>query len=194
MEPTLLKIGYGIIVIATSIIRYPHAKRNKTNKITTNKKGTLEKILLGLVFLGMVILPLIYMATSLLSFVDYYLPESLQIMGLLLIVPMLWLFYRSHKDLGQNWSATLEIREGHNIVDSGVYKYIRHPMYSAILLLVIIQALLLNNYIAGLSGLISFGLLYFFRVKKEEKMMLLEFGTDYEKYMKRTKRIIPFIV
>ena len=194
MEPTLLKIGYGIIVIATSIIRYPHAKRNKTNKITTNKKGTLEKILLGLVFFGMVILPLIYMATSLLSFVDYYLPESLQIMGLLLIVPMLWLFYRSHKDLGQNWSATLEIREGHNIVDSGVYKYIRHPMYSAILLLVIIQGLLLNNYIAGLSGLISFGLLYFFRVKKEEKMMLLEFGTDYEKYMKRTKRIIPFIV
>ena len=194
MEPILLKIGYGIIVIATSIIRYPHAKRNKTNKIITNKKGTLEKILLGLAFLGMVILPLIYMATSLLSFANYDLPVSLQIIGLLLIVPMLWLFYRSHKDLGQNWSATLEIREGHNIVDSGVYKYIRHPMYSAILLLVIIQALLLNNYIAGLSGLISFGLLYFFRVKKEEKMMLLEFGTDYEKYMKRTKRIIPFII
>lgn len=194
MEPILLKIGYGIIVIATSIIRYPHAKRNKTNKIITNKKGTLEKILLGLAFLGMVILPLIYMATSLLSFANYDLPVSLQIIGLLSIVPMLWLFYRSHKDLGQNWSATLEIREGHNIVDSGVYKYIRHPMYSAILLLVIIQALLLNNYIAGLSGLISFGLLYFFRVKKEEKMMLLEFGTDYKKYMKRTKRIIPFIV
>ena len=194
MEPILLKIGYGIIVIATSIIRYPHAKRNKTNKIITNKKGTLEKILLGLAFLGMVILPLIYMATSLLSFANYDLPVWMQIIGLLLIVPMLWLFYRSHKDLGQNWSATLEIREGHNIVDSGVYKYIRHPMYSAILLLVIIQALLLNNYIAGLSGLISFGLLYFFRVKKEEKMMLLEFGTDYEKYMKRTKRIIPFIV
>ena len=123
MEPILLKIGYGIIVIATSIIRYPHAKRNKTNKIITNKKGTLEKILLGLVFLGMVILPLIYMATSLLSFANYDLPVSLQIIGLLLIVPMLWLFYRSHKDLGQNWSATLEIREGHNIVDSGVYKY-----------------------------------------------------------------------
>ena len=194
MEPILLKIGYGIVVIATSIIRYPHAKRNKTNKITTNKKGTLEKILLGSAFFGMVILPLIYMATLLLSFANYDLPVSLQIIGLLLIVPMLWLFYRSHKDLGQNWSATLEIREGHTIVDSGVYKYIRHPMYSAILLLVIIQALLLNNYIAGLSGLISFGFLYFFRVKKEEKMMLLEFGADYEKYMKRTQRIIPFIV
>ncbi|MEM0942141.1 MAG: protein-S-isoprenylcysteine O-methyltransferase [Bacteroidota bacterium] len=193
MEPILLKIGYGIIVIATSLIRYPHAKRNKTNKIITNKKGTLEKILLGLVFFGMVILPLIYIVTSLLSFANYDLPVSLQIIGLLLIIPMLWLFYRSHKDLGQNWSATLEVREGHNIVDSGVYKYIRHPMYSAILLLVIIQVLLLNNYIAGLSGLISFGLLYLLRVKNEERMMLSAFGADYEQYMKRTKRIVPFV-
>ena len=70
---------------------------------------------------------------------------------------MLWLFYRSHKNLGRNWSATLEIQKGHNIVDAGVYKYIRHPIYSAIWLWVIIEALLLNNYIAGLSDLIRFG-------------------------------------
>lgn len=193
MEPILLKIGYAIIVISTSIIRYPYRKRNKSNKIMTTNKGTLEKSLLGLVFLGMVILPFTYIITSLFCFANYDLPVVLQITGLILIVPMLWLFYRSHKDLGQNWSATLEIREGHNIVDSGVYKHIRHPMYSAILLLVICQALLLNNYIAGLSGLISFGLLYIFRVKKEEQMMLSEFGEEYEQYMKRTKRIIPFI-
>ncbi len=194
MEPILLKIGYGIIVIGTSIIRYPHQKRNKSNKITTDKKGTLEKSLLGLVFLGMVILPLIYIFTALFSFADYDLPLYLHISGLLLIVPMLWLFYRSHKNLGQNWSATLEIREGHKVVDSGVYRYVRHPMYSAILLLVIIQALLLNNYIAGLSGVISFGLLYILRVKNEERMMIKEFGDEYKQYMKRTKRIIPFIL
>jgi protein-S-isoprenylcysteine O-methyltransferase Ste14 len=194
MDVLLLKIGYGIVVIGTSIIRYPHEKRNKANKIKANKKETLEKVLLGLVFLGMMILPFIYLFTSLFSFANYDLPVSLQIVGLTLISPMLWLFYRSHKDLGQNWSATLEIREGHHIVDAGVYKYIRHPMYSAILLLVIIQALLLNNYIAGLSGLISFGVLYLLRVKHEEQMMLSEFGDKYEKYMKRTKRIIPFIL
>ena len=59
--------------------------------------------------------------------------------------------------LGRNWSATLEIQKGHNIVDAGVYKYIRYPIYSAIWLWVVIEALLLNNYIAGLSGLIRFG-------------------------------------
>jgi protein-S-isoprenylcysteine O-methyltransferase Ste14 len=194
MDPLLLKIGYGVILIGTSIIRYPHEKRNKANQITTNKKGTLEKVLLGFVFLGMMILPLIYIFTGLFFFANYSLSYLFQLAGLLLIAPMLWLFYRSHKDLGQNWSATLEIREGHHIVDSGVYKHVRHPMYSAIWLWVFIQALLLNNYIAGLSGLISFGILYIFRIKKEEQMMLAEFGEQYRKYMQRTKRIIPYML
>ena len=193
METIILKIGYAIVLIGTFIIRYPHEKRNKSNKIRTDKKASLEKTLLGLVFLGMMIIPLVYMFSSLLSFADYFLPITLHILGLLLIVPTLWLFYRSHKDLGKNWSVSLEIREEHHIVDSGVYKYIRHPMYSAIWLWCVVQALLLNNYIAGLSGLVCFGLLYFLRVKKEENMMLQEFGDDYKNYMQATKRIIPFI-
>ena len=193
MEPIILKIGYGIMVLGTSIIRYPHEKRNKSNQIITNKKATLEKILLGLVFLGMMILPLIYIFSDLFSFADYTLPVSFHVLGFLLIVPNLWLFYKSHKDLGMNWSVSLEIRAGHNIVDTGVYKYVRHPMYTAIWIGCVAQALLLNNYIAGLSGLVCFGLLYFFRFKKEEHMMLQEFGQDYEEYMKKTKRIIPFI-
>lgn len=194
METILLKIGYGIVLIGTFIIRYPYQKRNKANQVIAHKKGTAEKILLAPVFIGIMVLPLVYTFSGLFSFADYNLPFSLQLTGWLLIFPMLWLFYRAHRDLGQNWSVTLEIREGHTIVDSGVYKFLRHPMYSAIWLWAVIQALLLNNYMAGLSGLISFGLLYALRVKKEEKMMLLEFGAAYEKYMKRTKRIIPFIM
>ena len=193
METIILKIGYGIVILGTLIIRYPHERRNKSNRIRTDKKETLEKTLLGLVFLGMMIVPLIYIFSNVLSFADYTLPVSLHMLGLLLIIPTLWLFYRSHKDLGTNWSVSLEIREGHHVVDTGVYRYVRHPMYTAIWLWCAVQALLLNNYIAGLSGLFCFGLLYFLRVKKEERMMLQEFGQEYEYYMKRTKRIIPFI-
>ena len=194
MEIILLKIGYVIVLIGTFIIRFPHAKRNKTNTIESNLKGDLEKILIGLVFLGMMIVPLIYIFTNLLSFANYRLPNMFHIVGLIVIIPMLWLFYRSHKDLGANWSVSLEIREKHDIVDTGVYKHIRHPMYSAIWLWCIVQALLLNNYIAGLSGIVCFGLLYILRVKKEEDMMIAVFGDDYKNYMKKTKRIIPFII
>lgn len=194
MDPLILKIAYIVILVGTSIVRYPHEKRNKANSIIKDNKTTLEKTLLFVVFLGMMILPLLYILTSLFSFANYTLPLYAQITGVVLILPTLWLFYRSHKDLGLNWSVTLEIREGHNIVDTGVYKHIRHPMYSAIWLWGIAQTLLLHNYIAGFSGLISFGMLYFFRVREEEKMMLKEFGEEYQAYKKRTKRIIPFLI
>lgn len=194
METIIAKIGYGIVIIGTLIIRYPHERRNKSNQVRTDRKGALEKSLLGLVFIGMMIMPFVYIFSDVLSFANYTLPISLHILGLVLIIPTLWLFYRSHKDLGKNWSVSLEIREGHNIVDTGVYQYIRHPMYSAIWLWGIVQCLLLNNYIAGLSGLVFFGLLYFLRVKNEENMMIKEFGEEYKLYMKRTRRIIPFIL
>ncbi|HLR38717.1 MAG TPA: protein-S-isoprenylcysteine O-methyltransferase, partial [Chitinophagaceae bacterium] len=161
MEPIILKIGYAIVLVGTAIIRYPYEKKSKSNEIINNKKGALEANLLRLVVLGMWIIPLIYFFTDIFSFADYVLPMPLHILGFVLIIPTLWLFYSSHKALGKNWSETLEIRKGHKIIDSGVYKYVRHPMYSAIFLWSIIQALLLSNYIAGLTGLLCFGLLYF---------------------------------
>lgn len=182
------------MVVATVVIRKPHEKRNKDNTITQDNKTNLEKTLLAITSLGMMILPLVYLITPFLSFANYTLPLYVHLIGIAMIPFMLWLFYRSHKDLGRNWSVTLEIREDHTIVDTGVYKYIRHPMYTAIWIWVIIQALLLNNYIAGLSGIIGYGALYFFRVGREEAMMLEEFGQKYAEYKQRTKRLLPFLI
>lgn len=194
MENLTLKIVFMIFWFTTFAIRFPFAMRNKKNKIVQDDKTTVEKLTLAGTFFGMILFPLLYVFTPLLTFADYQVPFYGQAIGILLAPPTLWLFYRSHKDLGRNWSATLEIREGHFIVDKGVYKYIRHPMYTSIWLWGIIQALLLQNYLAGLGGIISFGILYFLRVAKEEAMMSTQFGQLYEDYKKRTKRIIPFLV
>ena len=53
------------------------------------------------------------------------------------------------------------------------------------------QALLLPNWVAGFSGVVGFGCLYFVRVGREEAMMLAMFGEEYRAYMQRTSRIIP---
>jgi protein-S-isoprenylcysteine O-methyltransferase Ste14 len=53
--------------------------------------------------------------------------------------------------------------------------------------------LLLPNWVAGLSGIVGFGLLYLLRVNREEQLMIDTFGEDYRSYMLRTKRLIPWI-
>ncbi|NJO87790.1 MAG: isoprenylcysteine carboxylmethyltransferase family protein [Chloroflexia bacterium] len=194
METWILKSIFMIFWVATWIIRYPFNREQKKNTITINQKTTEEKLLLGGAFLGMGLIPVIHILTSVFAFADYTQPLIFNIVGIIITIPALWLFYRSHRDLGKNWSPSLEIREGHHIVDGGVYKYIRHPMYSAIWLWVIVQACLLPNWVAGFSGIVGFGFLYFLRVGKEEVMMQQQFGEQYTAYKQKTKRLIPFLV
>ncbi|GAA6623791.1 protein-S-isoprenylcysteine O-methyltransferase [Scytonema sp. NUACC26] len=105
----------------------------------------------------------------------------------------LWLFWRAHHDLGQNWSPTLQIRAGHTLISNGVYQYIRHPMYTSVLLWCVAQALLLPNWIAGFSGLMSFSIACTTRIDREERMLLDRFGEEYEAYKQSTKRLVPYL-
>ncbi|MCY1290614.1 Isoprenylcysteine carboxyl methyltransferase (ICMT) family protein [compost metagenome] len=105
----------------------------------------------------------------------------------------LWTFRRTHKELGRNWSISLEIREKHQLISKGPYAVVRHPMYTSFLLMVIGQMFLLSNWVAGLLGVAGFAVLFFLRVDKEERLMLEFFGPEYRAYMDRTKRIIPYL-
>ena len=103
----------------------------------------------------------------------------------------LWLFWRSHRDLGANWSPSLEITEQHTLVTRGVYARVRHPMYAAQALLALAQMLLLPNGLAGIGGLLMFLAFYLVRVPREEQMMREHFGEAYTAYAARTGRILP---
>jgi len=141
----------------------------------------------------MCLVPGIYVLTGEPKFAEYHFLPALAWTGAVTFALSLWLFYRTHKELGRNWSVTLEIRERHTLVTSGVYRRVRHPMYSAFWLWALAQALLLPNWIAGPSGLVGFGILFFLRVHQEEKLMIETFGEDYRRYMARTSRILPGI-
>jgi protein-S-isoprenylcysteine O-methyltransferase Ste14 len=111
--------------------------------------------------------------------------------GAVMMVIALWLFWRAHDDLGLNWSITLEMRKDHELIVRGVYGRIRHPMYAAIFLFAIAQGLLLQNWLAGWGGFVSFAVLYLVRTPREEKMMREFFGEPYLDYMNRTGRLLP---
>jgi protein-S-isoprenylcysteine O-methyltransferase Ste14 len=193
MDTLTLKILFMMGVVSSFVIRFPYQRENKQNKIVHDRKTTQEKILLLLVFVGMIILPLVYVLSPWLNFANYRLPVWANWLGVIAFAVALWLFWRSHRDLGKNWSPTLEVREGHTLVNSGVYQTIRHPMYTAVWLWCVAQALLLPNWIAGLAGLVSFGVMYALRIRNEEQMMLEQFGDEYKAYAQQTKRLIPYL-
>jgi protein-S-isoprenylcysteine O-methyltransferase Ste14 len=103
----------------------------------------------------------------------------------------LWIFWRSHHDLGLNWSISLEMREGHSLITQGVYRRIRHPMYTAIWLWSIAQGLMLENWLAGWGAPATFLPLYLLRTPREEQMMAEAFGDEYREYTARTGRLLP---
>jgi protein-S-isoprenylcysteine O-methyltransferase Ste14 len=139
----------------------------------------------------MLFLPVIYVLTPFLEFANYRLPIWANITGIFVFLMGIWMFWRSHDDLGINWSPTLEVREGQTLITNGIYQKIRHPMYTSIWLWVIAQALLLDNWLAGFSGIISYGFLYFARINNEEQMMIEQFGEQYQIYMENTGRLLP---
>lgn len=180
-------IGFGVYVVTRGVF----VSRAKDNESMDRRVGVQEKLLLFAILVTSLLLPVIYLFTPLLSFANYDLPYYVHSCGLLIMIVGLWLFWRSHVDLGVNFSPTLETRKGHEIVKHGVYARIRHPMYSAIWLFSIGQALLLNNWLAGWGGVLAFALLYFLRTPNEEQMMIDHFGSAYKDYMKESGRLFP---
>ena len=190
MNPWIAKAVIFAASIALVAIRAPHGQRSRRVRIAKDRKGRLEVALLMLAMLGF-LMPIIWIVSPVFAFADYQLRPLPLAAGLACFVIGLWLFYRSHADLGTNWSITLQVREDHRLVTQGVYRHVRHPMYAALFLYSVGQLLALPNWIAGPSYLVTFGILFVLRVRAEERLMLEEFGADYTAYMARTKRLIP---
>jgi len=190
MNPWIVKavvLAGSVVMIA---IRAPHGRRSRRVRVATSHKTPLETGLLVLAWLGFFV-PLIWVASPAFSFAEYPLGTGPFVGGVTCLVIGLWLFYRSHADLGTNWSITLEVREQHRLITRGVYQRIRHPMYSALVLYSVGQALVIPNWVAGPSNLIAFAILFALRVGGEERMMVERFGAEYTAYIARTKRLIP---
>lgn len=194
MTASLLgKYVWAIGLVAWFIIRYPYARKARKTATVRAVGWSRERVLLAVAAIGLFVVPVIWLASGWPAVLNYELNYAAVVVGALVYVLSLWLFRRSHKDLGRQWSASLEIRDSHQIVRAGVYRHIRHPMYSSFWLWGLAQAFLLPNAMAALSGLIAIAILFFTRIDHEERMLVEAFGDDYRTYMRETKRIIPGI-
>jgi protein-S-isoprenylcysteine O-methyltransferase Ste14 len=95
--------------------------------------------------------------------------------------------------LGRNWSGVVTLKEGHELVEHGPYRFVRHPIYTGILTMFFANALALGH-LAGFAATLLMFASFWVKLCDEEKLMLQQFPERYAAYRQRAKRIIPFVL
>jgi protein-S-isoprenylcysteine O-methyltransferase Ste14 len=141
------KTVYFLGLLAITLIRLPYEWRRRRTRVVVDHVSGLERFLIRLVAVGSFVLPAVCVSTPWLNWANYPLSQRAKGraggIGTALFAFAVLLFWRSHADLGRNWSPSLQIQEGHTLVTDGVYRSIRPPMYTSMWLWAIAQTLLL---------------------------------------------------
>nr|MDO8098291.1 isoprenylcysteine carboxylmethyltransferase family protein [Candidatus Njordarchaeota archaeon] len=114
------------------------------------------------------------------------LPSWLRWVGVALGITTIPLFFSVHHTLGKYFSAALQVKKEHVLVTSGLYRWVRHPMYAVLLLLMMTFFLVSANWAIGVTFLGVSAVILSSRVGKEEAMMVKKFGNEYRTYQQRT--------
>lgn len=114
------------------------------------------------------------------------------ILGLVITIFGLLIAIWARVSLGTNWSGTITFKENHSLVKKGPYKFVRHPIYSGILLMTLGTVISIGT-LAGIIGLVILFISFCIKSKQEEKLMTKHFKKEYINYKKRTKALIPYL-
>ena len=130
MQGSTFKKLYFVGLIIGAVIRGIYTRNEARNrdraKAIIKKEGPVVFSLMMLWGVGSQLVPLLYLLTRRLDFADYRFPKKAEAcagwLGTATFAFGLWLLWRSHADLGSNWSPTTEIREDHTLITDGVYR------------------------------------------------------------------------
>jgi len=114
-------------------------------------------------------------------------------LGSVLIVFGMIIRFIAIRTLGKFFTVNLAIHGDQSLIKAGLYKYIRHPSYTGSLISFVGFGLSLNNWVSLIVIFVPVLITFINRINIEEKLLLGQFGTEYEDYKARTKRLIPVI-
>jgi protein-S-isoprenylcysteine O-methyltransferase Ste14 len=179
----------NVLMIA---IRAPHGQRSRWLPVAISRRTRAENVALNINAIAH-FLPLLWIVTPVFVFADYGLRFAPFCLGVGCLSCGVYLFRRSHTDLGDNFSNSLELRARHQLVTSGIYAFVRHPMYLALFVYLVGEAMVIPNWFVGPAELLAMLLLFVIRVGPEERMLREAFGPHYGAYAMTTKRLVPGI-
>lgn len=161
--------------------------RHKTGESENRDRFSLKVVMMGNM--------LAWSLSIFLAFSSYGALHSpaLQIAGLVLLVAGIMLRSTAIAQLGRFHSPNVAILADHQLIESGLYRYVRHPSYLGALIAFLGFSLGLGNWlsIVVINGILP--LVYLYRIHEEDAALLSAFGESYRAYCQRTKRLIPWL-
>ena len=187
-------VSYILLIVIRGFYtkKTPWARKSRRERLEDIKREGLPSVilLLGMFWVQMIVALFYVLDVQLMSWSYFLLPLEIRVLGVFLgivsIPYVLWV----HRTLASSFSATLEVYEDHQLVTAGPYARVRHPLYSAHTLFNAGMVLVSANWILLLFLIIAIPYTYW-RLSKEEEMLIEQFGDQYREYIKRTGRLFP---
>jgi protein-S-isoprenylcysteine O-methyltransferase Ste14 len=193
---TIFQILLPLLIVGFAVHRGYYVRKHgqEQNTLKKREEGLPSKIAGILGMIGIVAVLIYAVNTSWLSWASLRLPFWLRWLGVGIAILGFALLQWAQNTLGKNWSDTPRMIKEQSLITSGPYQHIRHPIYSAFLLILGSTLLISANWLIGLAWLGMTTLEVASRIHFEETLMLENFGESYRAYMQHTGRLLPKII
>lgn len=193
MENIFRILAAVILFSAMSISIYFRRKadRDSGEKLSRKADGNVMMTAIRLGGLVLWLSPIVYLINpAWMGWSKFGLPDWMRWLGvgtgLLCVMGVYWLF----SSIGTGITPVSATRKEHKLVTNGIYRYIRHPLYTVGSALFISFGLMADTWFIAVLGMLTF-ILMAIRTPKEEANLIEKFGDEYREYMKRTGRFFP---
>lgn len=99
----------------------------------------------------------------------------------------------TYSELGRHFSKKLELQDDHQLIRSGPYRFVRHPMYSTLFLCALATCFITAD-LGVMITIVLVAIVFILRIRKEEAMLLTRFGERYREYQKQTAALVPGLI
>jgi protein-S-isoprenylcysteine O-methyltransferase Ste14 len=129
------------------------------------------------------------------SLTTLLIPHSIVINAVITVLAVAGLIIAmmARRTLAGNWSKAVAFKKDHELITTGLYRYVRHPIYTGVLLMILATALYIGTLSAGI-GFVTIVLGIGFKLRAEESLLTKHFPREYSAYKERTKALIPYII
>jgi len=191
-DEVVFRILLVVILVGAAAVRMVYAVSSKRSggRLSVSE----NKVVMGV--MGVVGLVGAYLLIGYLVFPGWVawaalpLPSWLRWVGVAMGITTIPLLFWVHRTLGKYFSAALQVRDEHVLVTSGPYRWVRHPMYTVLLMLMVALLPISGNWAIGAVFVGVAAAFIPIRVGKEEAMMMEKFADDYRAYQRRTGRLL----